>query len=232
MSAPNNTGSGQVDTRRDAGHVMKQLRLMVAVVSIGILLACGRQVPTISQPSTSNNSLETAEAYLMRGDSYSETQDYVHAIADYDQAIRLKADYAEAYNNRGYAHYWNYEGDKAIADYTQAIKLRPDYAYAYNNRGAAYMASGHPSQAISDFDQALKIQPDFPQAYTNRGNAYLRLGRFNLAFADFRRGGANPIKSFALLCGIPAITIILGAVMIIIIRQRLLAKRRRTIEIQ
>ena len=86
------------------------------------------------------------------------------------------------------------------------------------------MASGHPDQAISDFYYALQLQPNFPQAYINRGNAYLRLGHFGLAFADFRQGGANPVRTIALLCGIPAITILLGALIMNLIRQRLLLK--------
>ena len=218
--------------RQDAGHVMKQLRLMILVVCIGILSACGTQVPTTSEPSISTNSLETAKEYLIRGDSFSAAQDYAHAILDYDQAIRLNPEYAEAYNNRGYAYYWNGDATRAIADYSRAIKLRPNYPYAYNNRGAAYMASGHSDQAIGDFDYALKLQPDFSQAYINRGNAYLRLGRFDLAFADFRQGGENPVGPIALLCGISTITILLGTVMVNIVRQRLVGKRRRSSEMK
>src|SRR6185503_2361702 len=156
-------------------------------------------------------------------------QEYDLAILDYDQAIRLNPKYAEAYNNRGYAYYWSNNATQAIADYSQAIELRPNYAYAYNNRGAAYMASGHTDQAIRDFDHAIQLQPEFPQAYINRGNAYLRLGRFGLAIADFRRGGANPVKTMTLLCGIPTIAILLGAVIMKIVGQRLLAKSRHTI---
>ena len=211
---------------------MKQLRWMVVIVFIETLAACGLQVPVTPEPSISTNSFETAQEYLIRGDSFSATKDYAHAILDYDQAIRLHPEYAEAYNNRGYAYYWNGNATHAIADYNRAIELRPNYAYAYNNRGAAYMASGHPDQAISDFDHALQLQPDFPQAYINRGNAYLRLGHFGLAFADFLQGGANPVRTIALLCGIPAITILLGALIMNIVRQRLLAKKRRTNEMK
>jgi len=94
------------------------------------------------------------------------------------------------------------------------------------------MASGHSNQAISDLNRAIELQPDFPQAYINRGNAYMRLGRFGLAFADFRRGGANPVRTNALLFGIPAITVLLGLVALYIVRKRLLAKRRHATEIQ
>jgi tetratricopeptide (TPR) repeat protein len=203
---------------------------VVVLVFIGILAACDRQGPVTTQPSPSTNTLETAEEYLMRGDNFSARKEYDLAIPDYDQAIRLNPKYAEAYNNRGYAYYWNGDAAHAIADYSRAIELRPDYAYAYNNRGAAYMASGHSDQAIDDFDRAIQLQRDFPQAYINRGNAYLRLGRFGLAFADFRRGGADPVKTMGLLCGLPVIAIFLGAVIMKISRRRLLAKSRHTIE--
>jgi tetratricopeptide (TPR) repeat protein len=211
---------------------MKQLRWMVVIVFIETLAACGVQVPVTPEPYVSTNSFETAKEYLISGDSFSVTKDYAHAILDYDQAIRLNPEYAEAYNNRGYAHFWNGNATHALADYSRAIELRPNYANAYNNRGVAYMASGHSDQAISDFDYALELQPDFPQAYINRGNAYLRLGRFGLAFADFRQGGANPVRTIVLLCGLPAITILLGALIMNIVRQRLLAKNRRTKEIR
>jgi hypothetical protein len=94
------------------------------------------------------------------------------------------------------------------------------------------MASGNPNKAISDFNHALELQHDFPQASVNRGNAYLRLGHLGLAFADFRQGGTNPVKIIAILCGIPAIMILLGVFMINVVRQRLLAARQRTIELE
>ena len=50
--------------------------------------------------------LADAVAYLARGDGYADNRDYERAIADYDEALRLRPDWAEAYNNRGYAYYW------------------------------------------------------------------------------------------------------------------------------
>jgi tetratricopeptide (TPR) repeat protein len=201
---------------------MKHLRLVVAVFAVGFLSACSFQAPKASLPSIATDSLETAEAYLMRGDEFSEIQEYDRAILDYDQAIRLKPDYAKAYNNRGYAYYWKGDATQAIADYSQAIELRPNYAYAHNNRGAAYMASGHPDQAILDFSRAIQLQPDFPQAYTNRGNAYLRTGRLDLAITDFH-AGQNPVGGLVGFCGIATLMGLLVAVS----AHRLLRRRSR-----
>ena len=104
-------------------------------------------------------------AYLDKGE-------YDRAIADYDQAIRLKPDYADAYNNR--------------ASPTQQGRLRPRHrrlrpghpaqaglADAYNNRGIAY-DEGRYDRAIADFDQAIRLKPDYAEAYYNRGIAYDR----------------------------------------------------------
>ncbi len=153
---------------------MKRLSvLMIAILGGLCLSSCSSQIPATPSPlSIVAGPLNTAAAYLARGDRYSDLKDYDHAIADYSQAIRLKPDYAEAYNNRGLAFALSSKREmaSAIADYDQAIQLRPEYAYAYNNRGVAYMASGQPDAALHDFDRALQLQPNFPQAYSNRAN--------------------------------------------------------------
>lgn len=202
--------------------------LTIAILAGLCLSACSSQAPSSPKPSITVGSLDTPEAYLRRGDQYSEIKDFDHAIADYGQAILLKPDYAEAYNDRGLAYslFGKIDMPKAIADFNQAIKLRPTYAYAYNNRGVAYMASGYPDEALSDFDHAIHLQPDFPQAYSNRGNAYLRKGRIALATYDFYRAGKIPIGLIAILFGLTMVLVLLGArTTYRVIHQRLLAKR-------
>jgi tetratricopeptide (TPR) repeat protein len=201
--------------------------LIAILVGIG-LSACNSQVREPSQSPIGVGSLETAEAYVRRGDQYSEMKDYDHAIADYTQAIRLKPDYAEAYNNRGLAYSLKSKSEmaNAIADYSQAITLRPEYAFAYNNRGVAYMASGHADAALRDFNRAIELQPDFPQAHSNRGNAFFRAGRVDLAIFDFYHAWSLPLGFIAIPCGLAAIVILLGATALyLVVSPRSLAKR-------
>ena len=206
-----------------ARESMKSSFAWILTIPVVIYLsACSSQAPATSRPPIAAGSLDTAAAYLMRGDAYLEVKDYDHAIADYSQAIRLKPDYAEAYNNRGFAYSLKgkIEMPNAIADYSQAIQLRPDYAIAYNNRGVASMASGHAEEAFSDFNRALQIQPDFPQAYSNRGNYYLRGGQTVLAVLDFSHAEKIPLSFIAILCGL----LLLGVVLLFrTVRRRRLA---------
>ena len=100
-----------------------------------------------------------AKAFYDRGVAYKDKGDYDHAIADYNEAIRLNPKNSIAYNNRGNAY--DDKGDlaHAIADYNEAIRLNPKYDQAYENRGVAYLYSGNLAKALADVSQASKLDP-------------------------------------------------------------------------
>ena len=123
--------------------------------------------------------------YFYRGTAYNEKGDVDRAMADFNQAIKLKADHAEAYNNRGVAYGNKGEYDSAITDFNQAIKLKSDNAEAYLNRGNAYYFKGDLNRAIADYNQAIKLKP-YALAHYNRGLTYAtKKGDLNRAIADF-----------------------------------------------
>jgi tetratricopeptide (TPR) repeat protein len=51
---------------------------------------------------------------------------YDEAIADYNEAIRLRPQYAKTYFNRGSAYRKKGQNEQAIADYQKALELSPD----------------------------------------------------------------------------------------------------------
>ena len=134
--------------------------------------------------------------YFYRGTAYNEKGDVDRAMADFNQAIKLKADHAEAYNNRGIAYINKGKYDPAIDDFNQTIRLKPDDAIPYNNRGVAYGNKGEYDSAITDFNQAIKLKSDNAEAYLNRGNAYYFKGDLNRAIADYNQ--AIKLKPYAL----------------------------------
>ena len=50
------------------------------------------------------------------------------AIADYNEAIRLRPQHALTYFNRGSAYRKKGQNEQAIADYQKALELSPDLA--------------------------------------------------------------------------------------------------------
>ncbi len=101
-----------------------------------------------------------------RGLSYQENGDHDRAIADFDEAIRLRPQ-ASFLTNRGDSYNAKRDYDRAISDYDRAIKLNPGFVRAYNNRGAAWRGKGDNGRAIADYEQALRIDPHMDSAAQN-----------------------------------------------------------------
>jgi tetratricopeptide (TPR) repeat protein len=120
-----------------------------------------------------------------RGGAYQAQGDLDHAMADFNESMRVDPTYPSAYNNRGITWYRRGDFDRAIADYDQAIRLDPKYEYAYANRGAAWAAKDDLDRAIADYDQAIRLDPKYGHAYVNRGAAWGAKGDFDRAIADF-----------------------------------------------
>jgi tetratricopeptide (TPR) repeat protein len=127
-----------------------------------------------------------AISYNNRGYAYFFKGDKDHAIADYDQAIRLDPAYAIAYHNRGIAYFGKADYDHAITDYDQAIRLDPKHA-DYVRRGVAYSWKGDYDRAIGDFDHAIGVNPKDFSAYRGRGGSYYNKGDYDRAVADFNQ---------------------------------------------
>ena len=70
-----------------------------------------------------------ADAYFLRGCTYSDIGNYQEAIADYTCTIKITPKYIDAYNNRGHilAVEEDYKG--AISDYMRSIKIEPNDPY-------------------------------------------------------------------------------------------------------
>ncbi len=77
------------------------------------------------------------EAYLHRGQAYTNLGKYQPAIADYSKSIELNPDSAKAYNYRGNAYRELGESDNAIADYDLAITIDPNFITAKSDRQIA-----------------------------------------------------------------------------------------------
>ena len=128
---------------------------------------------------------DDAPSFFNRGVAKGDLGDHKGAIADYDEAIRLKPDYASAFNNRGNAKGKLGDHQGAIADFDEAIRLKPDFAEAFNNRGNAKQDLEDYQGAVADYDEAIRLKPDYAFAFHNRGNAKRNLEDYHGAIADY-----------------------------------------------
>jgi Flp pilus assembly protein TadD len=103
------------------------------------------------------------------------------AMAQFAQALQIKADDAEAHNNLGLALFQTGRPSEATKQYEQALQINPDYADARYNLANALLQAGHFPEAIEQYRQALRINPDYVGAHNNLGVALYRTGRLSEA---------------------------------------------------
>jgi tetratricopeptide (TPR) repeat protein len=133
------------------------------------------------------NDLALALILRGRGNAYYAENDFVHAVADYSESIRLNPQDADGFYNRGVAYDAEKDFAHAIADYTEAIRLNPQNVRAFNNRGSAYRQEGDFAHAVSDFSEAILLDSNFATALYGRSLAEAHLGKMVESKADMAR---------------------------------------------
>lgn len=136
-------------------------------------------------------------AFYARGTFRNEGPDYQAAIADFDEAIRLRPDFALAYWGRADAY--EYMGDfaRAAAESRIAARLEPANPDVLNalcwHLGLANEDLARGREAC---DTALRARPDDSPTLDSRGLIGLRQQRWQDAWADYdaaiRLGPENP----------------------------------------
>ncbi|MGD1807128.1 tetratricopeptide repeat protein [Dapis sp. BLCC M126] len=102
-----------------------------------------------------------------RGLNNFKQEDYLAAISDFSQSIKLNKNWGEAYYNRGFIYAQIGKYQEAINDFTEALGTNENWVDAYNKRGNAFNQLGRYEQAIADYEQALKLQPDCEDSRQN-----------------------------------------------------------------
>jgi tetratricopeptide (TPR) repeat protein len=86
--------------------------------------------------------------------------DSAKAVADFDQAARLRPDYADTYFARGLAHHDLGNLDKAHDDFSRHIAMKPDNWAAYYSRALLLRRKNDLDRALADLDKAASLKPD------------------------------------------------------------------------
>ena len=109
------------------------------------------------------SSIDRAATFVNRGIVYMQGKDLTAAIADFDQAIKLRPETAEAYVNKGIAliHLGGRDRD-AVELLTQGLARNPSRPeVAYYVRGIANEQLGLSREAFDDYSRAATLKPDW-----------------------------------------------------------------------
>jgi serine/threonine-protein kinase len=107
------------------------------------------------------------------------------AIAEYREALRLKAD-PDAHINLANALRDQGRLDEATAEYHKALRLKPAHPLVHNNLGNALLDQGKLDEAIAEWRKALKLKPDYASAHTDLGIGLRQQGKLDEAIAEHR----------------------------------------------
>jgi lipoprotein NlpI len=110
-------------------------------------------------------SLPASDSYrpivlINRGIDHDMLGQYDLAIADFNEAMKLKPGFAAAYRNRAVERCRKGDYAASIADYNEALRLDPDDIYALYGRGVARIRAGDGEHGKADIAAANAKGPD------------------------------------------------------------------------
>lgn len=142
---------------------------------------------------------ERATAFYNRGNALMKKKRIAEAIADFESALALHADYPEVFFNRSIAYQIIQDRSAALADLDTYLRLVPTDADALAMRGGLMLSSGKDERAAKDLEAALVINPRHEAALVNRGHLKVRARQFPEALQDYEAVLAmNPANAEAL----------------------------------
>ena len=116
-------------------------------------------------------------ALANRGTAYLDKENFVLALDDYDQAIKLRPNDANVLQGRCWARaVLKKDLELALADCNEALQAQPNDARVLGYRALVYLRLGLNETAIFDYSSALEREPGNAEYLFGRGQAKVRNG--------------------------------------------------------
>jgi serine/threonine protein kinase/tetratricopeptide (TPR) repeat protein len=124
--------------------------------------------------------------YIIRGNVYAGMGKADQAVADYDSALELDANYTLAHLAKGFTT-WQQLGDfeTALKLFDQVIEMEPDDLASYAPRAILSFEMGDLTQALADWERVKDIDPGDIDLPIFRGLVYEKMGQREQAQADY-----------------------------------------------
>jgi tetratricopeptide (TPR) repeat protein len=123
--------------------------------------------------------------YKERGIAAYRSGDFLGAVGNFDEAIRLNPNDAQSHNFRG--NVWDELGvfERALADYDAAIRIDSNNPAVFHDRAILWQRKGALDKALVDLDRAIRFSFADAHLYCDRGLVWYQRGRHERAIADF-----------------------------------------------
>jgi tetratricopeptide (TPR) repeat protein len=128
-----------------------------------------------------------ADEHFRRGVARYEKGDLTAAIADFDRALELHAQFVGEGSRRGDSRKSNLDPDPGRPLTDGLVVLDTFLASTYYNRGLARHAGGDLAGALADFERSVLLNPHDAPARNNLGSVRQERGDLDGAIADFSR---------------------------------------------
>ena len=151
-----------LDDRKITMRLVSRLIFVLEVILLNLMSGC-LLLAEVTNVCKHQKKLDSANAYIQRGQTCFKLEYWYRATKDFDRAIEIQPDNYVAYYLRGSVYMLqnavknHYE--KAISDYNRAIQLQPNHTTSYVKLGKAYYMIGEYEKAIASYTKALQLEP-------------------------------------------------------------------------
>lgn len=167
--------------------------LLVVLSNIGVLgpnneedIISSQKHPSESRPSAVLEDQLVAK-YKDSGESHFDDGNYKDAIADFEEALKLKPNdawtlryLADSYQNNG-------QLQLALNAINHSIRIEPTNGYSYKVRGLIHYDEEEYDKATSDFEKVLTIEPDNVWSLARLADSYQHKKQNQLALEYINR---------------------------------------------
>jgi tetratricopeptide (TPR) repeat protein len=128
---------------------------------------------------------EKSLGYRLRGYVHWEREEYVEAVDDYSQVLKIDGPRADCLSSRGQLLAELGEYQRALADLDESIAMAREaghkivLAYALNGRALAFSGMGRDEDSTRDFGESVGLCPTNPWVYYHRGIRKFQLNQWN-----------------------------------------------------
>ena len=129
---------------------------------------------------------DDATSWFYLANCYDNQDDYLHAIAAYEEVLRMRSSFVDAYKNLAVVYVKNKEPQKAVDTVKKAMEFTGNNDYTiYYIAGTACMAMKKFEEAVEFLEQAIELNPEHAQLYNNIGTCYVTIGSLDKAYDNF-----------------------------------------------